>query len=1050
MFESGELVNCKCPEDAPQVAYCFDDLFCPHCGDRISGLWSEQQANNDSIYVFPTAGDPGESGDFFRFALTLKHADSNREIRQRAPLIDIERSTLEFDGVGNFFHTQLQVADAPGPRIRVTLKPVSEWTDKGTNWHTYLPIGGVSARMTLFGDFNDQTFDLRICRKPNLSINIEGSDALADTRGAITGSSLQFSIWRSDLLKLKMSLCSTTSPLVFVPFDTGREAVEIDPQGDENWIRIVKGVTEGEALPPGEGGMPVTLDLELDATNWTIASEESNHKLTLKVSTLPCITENIPELVFKREERGDISAWSSLPLTVGRMAPGESKRVYNTVCNYGAKAILLEQPKVSCEPINGNMDWLIVAWENATTTTEINLERNQERRLVLDIAIPKDIGDLPGEVLMATITIADHELQSRVWEKSVVIERVLQPEVYENPVAIDFGNTHTYAAIWDEEEASHVKPLLGGDPERYPTALCFTDLSDPRNPVYVVGNDAVEEGLRTPAALVQGLKRGISRHSQTQKRWVRDAAGNGHSYDDNELVGFFLQGVRRVCEQNMRKQARLIALSFPVMISNQQVAQLRTLLSLPLDSRESTPVLCEASLDEASAVILGFVLEQQQELVEPLLSDCRTSITIGSVDFGGGSLDTALMKLHYDGEGPLDFRMMRNEFLHFGGDANFGGDNVTVACMELLIDALVESLKQIEKPDASVPIVDPDTQDADGASIADVANFRALWALAEKIKIQLCTCHATKTSDADHQKFVAERILSLRDVVVQLADESRSPIMEMWNELESIMTARIARISLTLVYDHEIRRDRKGNSGYTVYGRVDECIENLQKAASKAASIDFLVLAGASSRLPLLRDRIKNRIENEFHGLHVSYDSNGAKSKVAAGLVRAMDRMENRKRITNFSPSIDYVRAPIGLYVKATRNFYPAIETCSKVWATSGEDAWHKLAGGFPSLWSGDGRTVTLEREISKSRYELAGAFDLSVAADLPEDQSVLESDEDPSVWGKVLPDTIEKMGHTVFIRMLGSENRIGLKVVVEREACKESFGIWFMTPPAG
>src|SRR6185295_4269513 len=89
----------------------------------------------------------------------------------------------------------------------------------------------------------------------------------------------------------------------------------------------------------------------------------------------------------------------------------------------------------------------------------------------------------------------------RTWQLTIQIPTIQdRPIASERWLAIDFGNTNTYAAvIHDGEEGQEILPVLGGDePESFSSAIYFADVSQPEQPKYLVGPEASASGKLNP------------------------------------------------------------------------------------------------------------------------------------------------------------------------------------------------------------------------------------------------------------------------------------------------------------------------------------------------------------------------------------------------------------------------------------------------------------------------------------------------------------------------------------------------------------------------
>ncbi len=316
----------------------------------------------------------------------------------------------------------------------------------------------------------------------------------------------------------------------------------------------------------------------------------------------------------------------------------------------------------------------------------------------------------------------------------------------ESYLAIDFGNSNTYAVY---VKGDRLVPALGGrDPENFPTALYFQDVPDPALLKVEIGKEAVARGQKDPSTMVPWLL----------KRWLLDdkrswetpwpiRTGNGQlcRLRRGELIRIFIEKVILECEKALRMTVTKVGLSYPANFGPRARRRLDEVLA-ELEKRRKAeyPHLADeiriervadfdSSPDEASAVAIGFVHdpERYEKEIVPALGPEKTFL-VASFDFGGGSIDSALLRFKSIGDRLPQFE---SAHLSLGGDENFGGDNVTIAVSQLLLERFRTLLKN-QSPVLEFLVADGN--DGNAAGTDPWNNYQHLRVLAEELKRYLC------------------------------------------------------------------------------------------------------------------------------------------------------------------------------------------------------------------------------------------------------------------------------------------------------------------------
>jgi hypothetical protein len=951
---------------------------------------------------------------------------------------------------------------------------------------TKLDPRGVRGELDLEGNCGARKLHVRVFSPPELCCLVEGTGVLPDTSGASWPE--HWVLGRQGRQELLLHVWPCTALLYVPPQASGEESpppatagfdVDIEPPA---WTSAQS--ERGTVLGPGKDAA-ATYKLTLDTTNWP---NDVDKTLTIILSTkVPAPIVRPVQLRLRAQ--GDLKVEPSEKFVLQPpVYDGEKIACPPDSASGPRLADPLPTTEVSIRnsgrdvlrigpPENKPAPWLEVHVEgpggaNPRVRSSIALDIGDSRRLRLTI----DLGKLghdrrtPGAPLLAQVRFEDLD-SDRSWPLDVEIPAVAPPPPLYDPIAIDFGTSNTYAAIVDDRLPDRAGPVLGfPNPEQFPTALCFIDASRQH---YRIGTEAVLRGGSRGDSLFRGLKRALARGDATGR--------HSHSYVD--LITKYLDQVLRECQRNSRGIATRVVLSYPANFSPRAIAQLNAVIK-KLEETWKTEYTAlrdsiqfeELNADEATAVVLGFVLDRAQVdreegIIARLLREGKNPFYVASFDFGGGSTDLALIRFTLRGD-PGDALDYESKFLGIDGNEFFGGDNVTVAVYELLWLRIEAALNPPEAPRrVSIPRASMDESYFLTGEGARWENTRLLWDLAEELKRYLCSPRGDQES---RERLENALVPLLNGLQLQELAQNSSRTMRIDDAqrqaLEKALRAEVPLgITLEHIYDHAIQeKDFHGTKGYTVRKQIEACVEKLrnflkrarqrQVAPSKEENAvpeapDVIVLAGASCRLPLARQMLAAAFPDvaarpapkpapagaperaqKAARTHYYEDAEHAKSKVAFGLVRYLYLLD-RGRGRELKRACDYTHADL-VWCEDLWTNRLWVPSCSEL---DGKEWYPLLHVRFRGCWrpAPDGHRIV---EVHRESYpvpELLGWFDLdgpTVAGD-PGVEPELP---------KAPPDVSAKDQPQVFLRLAGAADKARLRI--EIEGCK--YGDWELRPP--
>lgn len=1054
----GTEVKCRCNEDGlPLWGFCDDDLVCPRCGEEVARLRSaNQQPDGDpqaEVWIYPQKRT-GHGTKQYAFPLVLCYADQNRRRQERSPAVDLDHSVLRnappFEpalaswGQGRSFHCHLLRRDRD--------LPPGTAPDEIT-----LPEEGLESQVALVGDFGRRTFHLRICNSPQIEVALvgRGVEEVKRTEASPGGC---WQVILSELLDVELIFRAVTAPVLVA--EELREIAVV--QRDETAPGAVEAGVLVEMLDPLPAGTRITPGspwssrIKLDTRQFRRAGQKCQLLIRLKTAI-----SRTPPLVLDLERVGKRPDFWPSPLTVDVMYAGEVRssaphenmegpdgpvvirRLY--VSNIGDEAIRLKRPKVTPAAAYPIGRWIDVAWAPAEGSPrpgdsegEIEIAGGQRREIYVrvDLRGLKRDEPVPCPSLAATISVVDD--RDVPWSVEFRITEVRPRTPLRRPVAIDFGNSHSYVATWNPGEPyASDEPIVPVHdiqaPERFPTAIFFHDLSDPNRPVYAVGRQAMVLGSAWPEALAADLKRWVGDPGHRRLRDVCDAGARTRSMEIDVLVQSYLKALVQRAEAILRKYTiTRFGLSYPARFGADRRDAFQRLVRDFCERSVQDPDLAplepaEFDIDEACAVAIGFVFESevQEKLLPAVVSPQNPTFVVASFDLGGGSLDTALLRFTVE-DGDLRLPVFSSEYLGIGGNEYFGGDNITVSTMELLRARIRAKLADPVARDWFDRIPTPPKVDSAPRDLHRA--YGALWSAAEEIKV-FQSRHAppsdnsagspkeasSAASEEDRKVFRAR--LQAMLVSDQLADAPAVPAAR--EALRRALEEGIERdeflIDLGEMHEHVVECDMWGKGGYSVRQRLEKYVDELRCfAARKDVGIHFVVLGGSGSRLPLVQEVLTRKLPDT----RIVCDPDRIKCRVAVGLARYLDvSPESGHR---FARSRDYTTDAIGVRIEGAGRFLAVIPDCSPV---NDSLTWRKIEeAGRPLRIDHLPWLCVLYREEDSSRDRPLGWF----LAEVPPESSPAPPDAATPAAKLPLPrDAVAEL------RLAGSETQIELRIVV-------------------
>ena len=521
------------------------------------------------------------------------------------------------------------------------------------------------------------------------------------------------------------------------------------------------------------------------------------------------------------------------------------------------REIVPDPPKLFVPPPPVNLE---VTQEREKTHT-LTLQNRGERTLtiqniaftdpfrlirMLDVEPPITIkGGGQHEVEMQLLAVdvepGDHPINSTInsnCETDPLYEYVLNVEVnaleaYPHYLAIDFGTTNSCCAYLGAEPVPQLVDLGSSGNHSPIMSSSIIYHSQPQNGVrYTVGDGA--EDTRTSE--IDGPY-----YISSVKRWLgfnwNRPFPNNLRLQPSDVVAHILKHIIERAEKHLdmistRSRIEKCVITYPTMFNRRQQEDIK-------QAFETIGITDFKLIDEASAASLGAISQRQQQ------GDYRLLV----YDFGGGTIDIVLSHVANDG------REITIEPLAHGGNPNYGGDDVTQAIVDFVLDEFRKRI-QNETPNLSFDI--------------PYQSRRKVWQLSGDQEKDKATLHNTRLlydSAEELKKELNDQNTANRDfsLSVVVGDGVR-PIESL---TQGKINVTISKTTLNSLVADELHQ---------TFVEIDTMISD-----NDGHLPEIVILAGQSSRMPMVKERMAAHFQTEYRTNVDIHLSESPKECVAIG-----------------------------------------------------------------------------------------------------------------------------------------------------------------------
>ncbi len=969
---SNMQMTCRCNERQPDAlwGFCRDDWYCPQCGDPLCRFVDPAEAADSAadvadeaeFWLYPSGGN--ETNPRFQVKLFLLQPQRDRSCVRISPTI----ATAELFPAGDFKVAIFPPRSPQATTVEITPREGALEGIRNT---------GKRCQLRVTGDFPATMLRLRLCRTPHVYWEVMGRGVRPREEEA-SGWLIQ----RAERLELDVRLIAERAPLklarsagakAFTPMSGMLTRV---PEVTTSYAPA--GGAEISAETPGKWQLQVNAEIfDAEGERLTLAPdlEFVGWDGELPMIDLDYVPSTIritpPELNVSTMYWGEVRSndWNDRETNPDdpQLSPviGEV-----SIENCGEQPRQLRRPTLDLTTGTPSDRWFHVDWHPSVPVDERGVARVEPySHALLLVRIDLQSAPLaqqrekldPGPRVRLRIEADDG---TDFWNVNVAVTCIEPRRPLPYPLAIDFGNSYSFAAVLNEDAMNLPdEPVLAVHdrfhPDGFPTALLIQRYrrDNPLLSDYVIGDAALVDLSKAHADSswpLTDLKRWLSDVRDDESRSVTVGGQALQTVRVSVLAQMYLYGLIRRAEAVLRRfYITQIVTSYPAKLDPlarrrfvglvnelcQQVTTIRRDLGQPLSHVADR-------IDEANAVATGFVLDfvQRGEYFTEEL-ERRSSFIVASCDFGGGSFDTALLRFRVlDPDAAIP--EYSSEYLGIGGLTDFGGDNVTVAVFEMLRGRAEKRLKSSNLPPNLLENVPSPGKQHSRAGLPRWL-FEVLWAAADGWKQYLCEpdAHADQTVDLPLCTAAPEFVTFRELLLTMLAERTGLP-------------------TLDEVHQHRLSADLRGAVDYSIAQRFTDVLAELAAFEQRSgAPIDFIVLGGGGSRIGLLRELI----EQTFPHAQMVYDRQRLKRRVADGLVLTVNYLESDQH--QLALSGNYTTRSLGVFPKGIKRAIELIPACTAV----------NVHAEFPI--ADKGRPVSLQQLQSQDGNPLLYA---NVAARMP------------------------------------------------------------------
>jgi molecular chaperone DnaK (HSP70) len=265
-------------------------------------------------------------------------------------------------------------------------------------------------------------------------------------------------------------------------------------------------------------------------------------------------------------------------------------------------------------------------------------------------------------------------------------------EDFHGVFAIDFGTSNTVYAYKQKLASSATQEEVFDRPKfssEIPSLIFFKDVSDPKNPKFVIGNEAkfdIKEYSHQTYSYFMSFKRllGIGTTYVVLDEFSGAKKDHKQTWSIDDIASFFLRAAISQAQHDIGARITDVVATFPTMFPEEKLQALRGAFrkafeALEIDFTEDSLAL---DLNETNAAAFSYIYGTMLDEFRRFELREKENLLL-AFDFGGGTIDISLVnaRITADDVGRMN---IETDFRGITGEKYYGGDNVTLAVQGIL------------------------------------------------------------------------------------------------------------------------------------------------------------------------------------------------------------------------------------------------------------------------------------------------------------------------------------------------------------------------------
>lgn len=581
------------------------------------------------------------------------------------------------------------------------------------------------------------------------------------------------------------------------------------PRANAAWVRVVS-FPEEPVRPGEEAAIQLACDPDwappgTHKVEVTIPVMELEKPLTATVSVSVRLP---PQLLLNRTR-----------ITFNDLTPYSEATLTFTLENRGEEdLLLLGEPTIEPAAIRKHLK----IRDDDPTHRRIKSVRDGHRGKTISV-VASGRGLNAGE-LSGTIRVATNDPGQPTAEIAVALAVKPMP-VCDRLLALDFGTSNCCIAVAYDAVRQDVLDLSGGARERLtelPTVIYFRGPND-----HVVGEEAKNSWLAHADRTVSSIKRRLG-----SKKPVKIL---GREYTPGQIASLIIRKLWERAAVALSSEPRELVLTVPCHFGRDAID---TLLSAAREAGFEPRPEPRYVLDEPSAAAYRYLVLSRDELVA---RGAEHRVLV--YDFGGGTLDIALLEVRFR-DHPLTYiRVIDVDGL------DLGGDDLDEDIQELYVERMVADQRANAKSKLARLDLDRILEEVEGEGDLNILHNRTTLKL---------------TAEAVKKKLSSEKEVPLPNVLLK----DRFGGLVYLDATDTFMTLK--------------RSDFEAKVKPRLERANDQVRRLLERSRVDAGTVSTLLLTGGSSRMPLVREMVSKLVPK---AVAPSHEEIPPKESVALGAV---------------------------------------------------------------------------------------------------------------------------------------------------------------------